>query len=354
MANRPWKILNDDARAKEQEALNAALDDKLDALHEAQKERSRRADVPSPGEDQMGRMEMFIAEEPRRSLDDLVVTAVTLQQIKDMLAKVRHQHTLYEVWNLRRIDPYGARTAINLYGPPGTGKSFTAEAIAHYLGKRIIRVNYAEIESKYVGDTPKNIKAAFAKAKAEDAVIFFDEADSILGRRMTNVTQSADHGVNVSRSVMLLELDRFEGITLFATNLASNYDAAFVRRILGHIEMPLPDHDCRVRLWRLHIPPEMPYSLRDPEDFIALADASEGVSGGDILNAVVIGATSAVQRHGSHQRVTLDDLMRAIAQVRKAKQDVGNAPGVRFTNQTVPIDKAPPEVQKALENSPDA
>lgn len=298
------------------------------------------------------RQELFIPEQPMRKLTDLVVSESTMHQIQSMLAKVRNHHFLYESWNLKKIDPYGGRTVINLYGPPGTGKSFCAEAIACELNKLIIRVSYAEIESKYVGDTPKNIKAAFAKARQEDALIFFDEADSILGRRLTNVTQSADHGVNVSRSVMLLELDHFDGVTIFATNLASNYDGAFVRRILGHIHMPLPDKQGRVRLWHLHIPVEMDNSLQSPRDYEELADMSDGLSGGDILNAVISAATIAVQRTGRERQVTLDDLKTAIAQVRKAKDEVGN-PGNRATyNLTkMPIEDAPHDIQEQIHRS---
>ena len=196
------------------------------------------------------RLALFTVETPRRQLKDLIVPDATRVQITSLLAKIKYQHVLYDDFGLREIDPYGGRTAINLYGPPGTGKSFAAEAIAHELGLGLIRANYAEIESKYVGETAKNIKAAFQKANEMQAVLFFDEADSILGRRLTNITQSTDHAVNVSRSVMLLELDHFSGVTVFATNLASNYDTAFVRRILGHVEMPLPNTEDRARLWR--------------------------------------------------------------------------------------------------------
>jgi SpoVK/Ycf46/Vps4 family AAA+-type ATPase len=293
--------------------------------------------------------ESFEVEGPRRRLADLVVPEVTRQQMGALIAKIRFQNVLYDEWNLRQVDPYGSRTAINLYGPPGTGKSFSAHAIAHELGKRIICVNYAELESKYVGETPKNIKAAFTAARESDCVLFFDEADSILGKRLTNVTQSADHGVNVSRSVMLLELDRFEGITIFATNLAQNYDGAFVRRILGHIEMPLPDEACRVQLWRFHFPPQMPLS---PDlDLPNLAKHSEGLSGGDILNCVVQAASLAVQRTGDHRVVKQADLLDAVEAVRKAKAEVGTPPvrPVTVRESIIPVEEAPPEVQLRLQ-----
>lgn len=313
--------------------------------------KKKELSIKQKSEEDMGsRMELFEAEVPTRSLENLIVPSHTWDQVHSLLAKVRYHHVLYDQWGLNEIDPNGGRTAINLYGPPGTGKSFCAEAIAYELKKKIIRVNYAEIESKYVGDTPKNIKAAFAKATEEDAVLFFDEADSILGKRLTNVTQSADHGVNVSRSVMLLELDRFDGITIFATNLASNYDSAFVRRILGHVEMPLPDHDGRIQLWKLHLPNRMPLNpdVFDEEQFNSLAKASEGLSGGEILNAVVTGALQAVQREEEYRKVSLDDLMTAIEIVKKAKADVGNKS--QRSAKTMSYDDLPKDVKSKVDD----
>jgi SpoVK/Ycf46/Vps4 family AAA+-type ATPase len=267
-------------------------------------------------------MSLFTVETPQRRLADLVIPDTTLLQIRSLLTKIKYHQVLYEDFGLGEIDPYGGRTAINLYGPPGTGKSFAAEAIADELGMGIIRVNYAEIESKFVGDTPKNIKAAFQKARETNALLFFDEADSILGRRLSNITQSTDHAVNVSRSVMLLELDRFSGVTVFATNLASNYDTAFIRRILGHIEMPLPDADARLRLWRYHIPGRLPIQLA-PEDWDRLVQETQGLAGGDILNIVVNAASAALEREGPSCQVRLDDFRLAIAASRKAKQEIG-------------------------------
>lgn len=272
--------------------------------------------------DHARRLELFVVEAPRRRLADLIVPDPTRQQLNSLLTKVRHHHVLYETFGLNEVDPYGGRTAINLYGPPGTGKSFAAEAIAHELGLGLIRANYAEIESKYVGETAKNIKAAFEKARTAGAVLFFDEADSILGRRLSNITQSTDHAVNVSRSVMLLELDRFSGVTIFATNLASNYDTAFVRRILGHVEMPLPDAEARARLWRSHIPRRMPVAL-DEADWDRLVAETDGLAGGDILNCVVSAASQAIEREGPDCQVWLNDFLTAIAAARRAREVIG-------------------------------
>jgi SpoVK/Ycf46/Vps4 family AAA+-type ATPase len=268
------------------------------------------------------RLAMFNVETPRHQFKDLILPDETMQQLKSMLTKIRYHHVLYEDFGLGEIDPYGGRTTINLYGPPGTGKSFAAEAVAHELGIGIIRANYAEIESKYVGETAKNIKTAFQKARETNALLLFDEADSILGRRLSNVRQSTDHAVNVSRSVMLLELDRFSGVTVFATNLASNYDTAFIRRILGHIEMPLPNADGRTKLWDYHIPSRMPVQL-DEQDWSRMVLESDGLSGGDILNIVINAASMALEREGPQCKVIIDDFLTAIASSKKSKQEIG-------------------------------
>jgi SpoVK/Ycf46/Vps4 family AAA+-type ATPase len=273
-------------------------------------------------ENTANRMGMFVVEQPLRRLEDLIVPEATLQQIRSLLTKIRYQHVLYEDFGLREVDPYGGRTALNLYGPPGTGKTFAAEAIANELGMDLIRANYAEIESKFVGETPKNIKAAFQKAKDAKAVLFFDEADSILGKRLTNISQSTDHAVNVSRSVMLLELDRFAGVVVFATNLASNYDTAFTRRILGHIEMPLPDAELRGRLLHYHMPDRLPLRLTDA-DFRRLVAETEGLAGGDVLNLVVLAASNAIQREGKGCTIVLPDFLGAIRSAKKAKATLG-------------------------------
>lgn len=280
--------------------------------------RSKNA-ADAPAEDLNAPMNIFVSETPRRQLSDLVLGAETDRQLRTALAKIQYHDKLYHEWGLETIHPEGRGIAINLYGPPGTGKSFAAEAIASHLGRPLIRVDYAQVESRFVGDTPKNIVAAFEAAKAANAVLFFDEADSMLSRRATNITQAADYGVNVSRSTLLLQLDNFEGVVLFATNLASNYDPAFVRRILAHVQFPLPDESSLVRLWKLHLPAKLP---RDPDVTPeALASRSLGLSGGDVLNVVILAASTAVERGSG--RVSLADAEQSIEQVRRAKQEVG-------------------------------
>lgn len=293
------------------------------------------------------RLETFIPEPASRCLSDLIVPSNVRAKIEVVLNRIRYHDKLYHEWNLKKIDPQGRRVAINLFGLPGTGKTFCAEAIASYLAKPIIKVNYAEIESKYVGETPKNIVAAFQKASQTDSVLFFDEADSILGKRLSNVTQSADHGVNVSRSVMLLQLDRFDGVVIFASNLPENYDGAFERRILAHIEFELPDRDCLVKLWDYLLPVEIPGANDLSRDW--LAEKSEGLAGGDILNVVKLAASQAVARPGEECRVLQSDIWDAIVQVRTGKEKIGSSGArnkqVSVTEQEISPDELPLDVR---------
>jgi len=287
--------------------------------HESDREEDLQGNQDKTG---INQIETFTPKHPIRSLQNLVLPDVTRKRLEAALNQIQYHDKLYNEWNLKKIDPSGRRVAINFFGPPGTGKTSCAEAIANHLKKMIIGVNYAEIESKYVGETPKNITSAFRKAKETDSVLFFDEADSILGKRLTNVTQSADHGVNVSRSVMLLQLDSFDGVVIFASNLPENYDGAFTRRILAHIEFELPDNDCLLKLWHYLLPDEVP-RMQDVTP-TWLASQSVGLAGGDLLNVVKLATSQAVSREASECIVSQQDVLEAINQVYRSKEKVGS------------------------------
>jgi SpoVK/Ycf46/Vps4 family AAA+-type ATPase len=284
---------------------------------------ARNDEEASRREQELKTAECFEARSPKFKMTDLVVSQSVLAELRTFNSRIANHAVIYDTWEFRRIDPSGRNVAVNLYGPPGTGKTMCAEALADDFGKMLIEVNYAEIESKYVGETPKNAVSAFRQAKACDALLFFDEADSILGRRMTNVTQSADHAVNVARAVMLKQLDEFSGIVVFATNLAKNFDGAFVRRILQHICIAAPDEECRQRLWERMITPSVPG--RETLDFGWLAKISDGMTGGFIKNAVLFALSNAADRTGRERRVEAKDLEAAIENIQRAQRDVGSS-----------------------------
>ena len=259
------------------------------------------ADASKPVATKEQAEEIFIPEEPRWSLEEIILPAEVKAQILDVATYSENSHRVFELWGFKRTHRFSRRIGVNLYGAPGTGKTMAAHAIARELGKKILVVNYADIESKYVGETPKNIRKAFDAAKKSDSILFFDEADAILSKRVTNMTQAGDVSVNQTRSVMLMLMNEYQDFIIFATNFISNFDPAFMRRISMHIKFTLPDEECRRKLWRMYTPPEVPNNL----DFDELAEKFDGISGSDIANAMLNAAFKAA-------RLKLDELDKSL------------------------------------------
>lgn len=205
--------------------------------------------------------EYSLIESPQWSWDEITLSNNTVQQIEEVLAYMEHRQKLLDEWNFKRFLKLGNGLSLNFFGQPGTGKSITAEAVAHRLGMNIIKANYGELESELVGRTSKNLGKIFKKAEESKSLLFFDEADSLLSRRIKNLSQSADYGINTVRSTLLTLLDKFNGIVIFATNLFDNYDDAFLRRIIFHVEFSLPNEEMRVRLWKFHVSENVPRDI---------------------------------------------------------------------------------------------
>ena len=235
---------------------------------------------------------IFLTEEPHWSLDDIVLPTHLREKILDVTEYAQNSHLVFDVWGLAVTHKFSKRIGINLYGPSGTGKTMAAHAIAKHLERKILVVNYADIESKYVGETPKNIRRVFDAAKNSNSILFFDEADAILSRRVTNMSNATDVSVNQTRSVMLMLMNEFQDFIIFATNFIENFDPAFMRRISMHVKFDLPDFDCRRRLWQMYIPDKMPNNV----DCDEIAEKFDGISGSDISNAVLNAAFKAARR----------------------------------------------------------
>lgn len=240
---------------------------------------------------------VFIPQVPKFSLERVILPPSVKEDILLSLTLIENQKRIYEDWGFEEVDAK-PKLILNFYGPPGTGKTMVSHAVAKMLNKNILAVNYAEIESKYVGDAPKNLFKAFNTAKEADAVLFFDEADSFLGKRIQNVSSSSDQAINSLRSQMLILLEDFEGVVIFATNLADNYDKAFESRILKHIHFDLPTLENREAIITITIPSKVPFSEEVNREELCkkLAEISEGFSGREIKNAVLESLTSAVQQ----------------------------------------------------------
>ncbi len=252
--------------------------------------------------------------EPKFSFSQVILPEETQKQIDDVVALLENMQKIYYDWGFSEIDPV-PRSVINFWGAPGTGKTMTVHAIAKKLSKKLLILNYADIESKYVGEAPKNLVAAFDLAQKEDAIIFFDEADSFLGKRITNVDSGSEQSINSLRSQMLMKLEEFTGIVFFATNLHENYDRAFESRILKHVEFKLPDLKIREKIIKIKLPQMAPYdsSVRfldgefNPELISLLAEEIEGFSGRQIKNCVLEALVHAARR--TPEKVTSKILM---------------------------------------------
>lgn len=224
--------------------------------------------------------------EPRYSFDKIILPQNVYEDLLNAVKIIEYKDLIYDTWGYGEIEPF-ARCVINMYGPAGTGKTMCAHAIAHSVGKRLLALNYSEIESKYLGEAAKNLSAAFNLAKKTDSVLFFDEADSFLGKRVQNVAQSSDQALNSLRSQMLILLEEFDGVVIFATNLVSNFDEAFMSRIQKHIKFELPDAAQRSEIVKKLIPSRIPLSHTFTEqDFIDIGKCGEGLSGREIKNAI--------------------------------------------------------------------
>jgi SpoVK/Ycf46/Vps4 family AAA+-type ATPase len=233
---------------------------------------------------------------PRRTFEDVILPAATRSALDTALAQVTQHDLIFTRWGLGERHPTGLALAFNFAGPPGTGKTICAEAIAHSLGRRLLLVRYAELESLWMGETPKNVAAIFRTAREEQAVLLFDEADAIASRRSTSVDHGFQRESNTVVSVLLQELEWYNGVVIFATNLAANFDPAFERRIRTHVLFEMPGEAERAQIWRVQLHP-VRTPLAADVDFEALGRRYE-VSGGDIRNAVLKAALAAAAEPG--------------------------------------------------------
>ena len=226
---------------------------------------------------------------PKYKFSQMVLNEKVKSDLQNCVLLVKNMAKIYDEWGFSEIDPV-RKSVINFFGPAGTGKTMSAHALANEIGKKILAVNYAEIESKFVGEAPKNLISAFEIAKNEDAVLFFDEADSFLGKRITSVSSSSDQAVNSLRSQMLMLLENYEIIVIFATNLNENYDKAFNSRIITNIKFELPDNNLRKEAILRLMPEKAPVDseiLQDETLIEKLVNLSDGFSYRDLKNAIL-------------------------------------------------------------------
>lgn len=251
----------------------------------------------------------------RFRLEDVILEQKEKQKLRDACAQVKNRHTVYEEWGYNQKLAYGRGTSMLFYGPPGTGKTMAASAIANELGLEIYRVDISKIVDKYIGETEKNIGFIFQQARECSAVLFFDEADALFATRST-VNSSHDRNANMETGFLLQCVENYDGISVLATNLKQNIDAAFLRRIKFFVEFPLPDLSARKQLWHACIPQVTP--LEEEIDFDFLAQSLE-LSGGSIKNISLNAAFLAAEQGGG---LTMSALINSAWQELQKEQSV--------------------------------
>ena len=224
------------------------------------------------------------------SWDDLVVAPAQRQALELLTAHARHRVTVFEEWGMRMGRTTGLGSTAVFGGPSGTGKTFAAEVIANDLELDLYRVDLSAVVSKYIGETEKNLRRVFDAADHGAAVLLFDEADALFGKR-TEVKDSHDRYANVEVSYLLQRMEAYRGLAILTTNMADAIDTAFLRRVRFLVSFPFPDQDMRVELWQRAFAASTPTSGLDV-DALAQLDLSGGTIRNVAVNAAFLAAGS--------------------------------------------------------------
>ncbi len=239
--------------------------------------------------------------------DDLILPDGALRQLRDFAAAIALRGQVFGDWGFGAVGRgTGDGLAALFSGGSGTGKTMSAAIIAGELGLDLWRIDLASTVSKYIGETEKNLDRLFSSAGTANAILFFDEADALFGKR-GEVKDSHDRYANIEIAYLLQRLEEHPGVVILATNLSRNLDTAFLRRLPFVIDFPMPDATGRARLWRLAIPPDAP--LGRSVDLAALAQRHE-LSGGDIRSAALEAAFLAAAKGGAIDADVLDIAVR--------------------------------------------
>jgi AAA+ superfamily predicted ATPase len=231
---------------------------------------------------------------PQYEWNDLVLPSDPLDQLRELCNHARYRHVVLGDWGFGRKQALGKGLSVLFSGPPGTGKTMAAQVIAAELQLDLYQIDLSQVVSKYIGETEKNLGRVFDEADASQAVLFFDEADALFGKR-SEVKDAHDRYANIEIGYLLQRMEEYEGIAVLATNLKQNLDEAFVRRLRFIVEFPFPDEEHRRRIWEVTVPAGAP--LGDDVDFAVLARDLK-LPGGNIRNIALAAAFSAAADGG--------------------------------------------------------
>ncbi|OPX86539.1 MAG: ATP-dependent zinc metalloprotease FtsH [Pelotomaculum sp. PtaB.Bin104] len=228
---------------------------------------------------------------PKYVWKDIVLPADQLEHLNEICRQVKYRHIVYGDWGFNRKLTLGKGINVLFCGPPGTGKTMAAEVLANELGLDLYKIDLSQVVSKFVGETEKNLENIFREAYSSNAILFFDEADALFGKR-SEVKDAHDRYANIEIAYLLQKMEEYDGITILASNLRKNMDEAFIRRLQFIIEFPFPNEEYRERIWQAIFPPEAPRS--DDIDLGFLA-RKYNITGGNIKNIVLTAAFIAAE-----------------------------------------------------------
>lgn len=229
--------------------------------------------------------------EPRATFDDLVVPGYLEGQLRGIVARVRHRQTVLDEWAMTSASQRGRGVTSLFAGSSGTGKTMSAEVVANALGFSLYVVDLSSVVDKYVGETEKKLDQIFREAEQVNAVLLFDEADAIFGKR-SEVRAAQDRYANLEVAYLLQRMEQFAGIAVLTTNLRANIDEAFLRRLDVLVDFPVPEADDRRRIWTIQLPERVPLGDDIDLDFLA---TSFPLSGGNIRNIALAAAFAAAE-----------------------------------------------------------
>jgi len=227
--------------------------------------------------------ELALFIEPRYGWSDLVLAESKQAMLREISSQARQQHKVFTEWGFAQKIAYGKGISALFSGHSGTGKTMAAQVIAHDLHLGLYKIDLSTVVSKYVGETEKNLARIFQEAQTSNALLFFDEADALFGKR-TKIADAHDRYANIEVSYLLQKMEEYEGLVILASNLRENMDDAFVRRIRFIVEFPFPEVEDRLMIWKKHFPATAPVS--DEIDYSFLAQQFT-IAGGHIKNAVL-------------------------------------------------------------------
>jgi hypothetical protein len=243
--------------------------------------------------------------QPSVGWPDLVLAPATAEALRELAARARRRELVLDTWRMRPGGGRGRGITVLFAGDSGTGKTMSAEVVAGDLGLDLYAVNLATVVDKYVGETEKNLERIFAEADGVNAVLLFDEADALFGKR-SEVRDANDRYANIEVGYLLQRMETFDGLAVLATNLRANVDDAFVRRLDMIIDFPSPEAELRRMLWDRCLAPDVPRGQDLDLDFCA--EAFE-LSGGNIRS---IALTASYLAADSNRPVAMADLIRAV------------------------------------------